>query len=581
MAKEKIVVIDDSPIVRKLAELALEEEGYKVYTAEDGEEGLRICEEVRPSVILVDFIMPRISGYQFCEAARDNELLKDIPIILITGKGEDVGKKFAEKFGVVDYFIKPFKSEILVEKVNAIIYAQKMQAEEGVAYSEPGAAVFESSDVLGQPEYQERSFYGAPDVPSEPVTVVEPVYSASDMGYAESSVDEFKYKEDELSPVSHDDTLSQPEEIQPVEPVASPEGPISGPAEMEPQPEEVISQPEEIFGQAGYTFDLPEEIQPVAPVEPVALSDYAFTPPSEMLVEPEGAPDEGGKDIPLQFPGPYEFKRRPEFASVQALDSDSETKAEYQPDRTVEEALDSVIRRYFNDELPYLIEKNMEDILRRYGIIKDSSILLSGDLGSIPCIEVLKLVDTQKLTGKFSAYSQSGSAEIYFENGEVVYALTSKQGGTLTSKRIAIIKKGAQNEAGDRSMEGITDAILAVMDFNDGGFFFERMMPPRALLDLSHHSNVMALVLQGLRNKGEYNDEGSKLRESSIPVRAISDGFARNVGMNSQEIDVFLSIDGTNSVADISGSSELGVVEVARILSRLEKAGIVAEREGF
>jgi CheY-like chemotaxis protein len=75
MAKEKIVVIDDSPIVRKLAELALEEEGYKVYTAEDGEEGLRISEEVRPSVILVDFIMPRISGYQFCKSARENELL--------------------------------------------------------------------------------------------------------------------------------------------------------------------------------------------------------------------------------------------------------------------------------------------------------------------------------------------------------------------------------------------------------------------------------------------------------------------------------------------------------------------------
>jgi len=134
MAKEKIVVIDDSPIVRKLAELALEEEGYKVYTAEDGEEGLRIAEEVRPSVILVDFIMPRISGYQFCKSARENELLKDIPIILITGKGEDVGKKFAEKFAVDDYFIKPFKSEMLVEKVNSIINAQRQRLGEEPAF---------------------------------------------------------------------------------------------------------------------------------------------------------------------------------------------------------------------------------------------------------------------------------------------------------------------------------------------------------------------------------------------------------------------------------------------------------------
>ena len=132
MEKGTIVVIDDSPLVRRLAEVALQEEGYKVFLAQDGEEGLKIANEVIPSLILVDFIMPKISGYQFCQMMRENDHLKDIPIILITGKGEDAGKKFMEKFGIADYFIKPFKSEALVAKVNEIMRPQETSFPEDV-----------------------------------------------------------------------------------------------------------------------------------------------------------------------------------------------------------------------------------------------------------------------------------------------------------------------------------------------------------------------------------------------------------------------------------------------------------------
>lgn len=135
MAKRKVVVIDDSPTVRKLAEVVLAEEGYEVYTAEDGEEGLKIAEEVLPSVILVDFIMPRMNGYQFCKMVRSNEVLKDVPVILITAKGEDVGAKFAEKFGVVDYFIKPFQPEDLLEKVSSILGSRQTAGVEVVEFA--------------------------------------------------------------------------------------------------------------------------------------------------------------------------------------------------------------------------------------------------------------------------------------------------------------------------------------------------------------------------------------------------------------------------------------------------------------
>ncbi|MCX8030394.1 MAG: response regulator [Thermodesulfovibrionales bacterium] len=175
MSKGKILVIDDSPIVRKMAEVALEEEGYEVYTAEDGEEGLKITEEVKPSIILVDFIMPKMSGYQFCQAIKENESLKDIPIILITGKGEDVGRKFSEKFQVYDYFIKPFKSADLVEKVNQIMNSQKMLVEEPQQIETAKAIEPEPITFTFEEQPVPASFEEEETVPLQDFTQPEPI----------------------------------------------------------------------------------------------------------------------------------------------------------------------------------------------------------------------------------------------------------------------------------------------------------------------------------------------------------------------------------------------------------------------
>ncbi len=155
MSKGKILVLDDSPLVRKLAEVSLQEAGYDVYTAGDGEEGLKIAEEVKPDLILVDFIMPKMTGAQVCKLIRENEVLKEIPIILITGKGETVGKTFIEKYGVLDYFIKPFKSEELVGKINQVlgkIPQIKETTEEIPAFS------FEPSGIELKSEEETESF---------------------------------------------------------------------------------------------------------------------------------------------------------------------------------------------------------------------------------------------------------------------------------------------------------------------------------------------------------------------------------------------------------------------------------------
>ncbi|MBD1401877.1 response regulator [Pelovirga terrestris] len=116
-----VLLIDDSPTVRRLGELILSQNGYQVYTAEDGEAGLELARQVSPAVILVDYIMPKMDGHVFCQKVQEDDKLRDIPIILISSKGESVGKTFEQKYGVLHYFSKPFEPEELIDKLNEVL----------------------------------------------------------------------------------------------------------------------------------------------------------------------------------------------------------------------------------------------------------------------------------------------------------------------------------------------------------------------------------------------------------------------------------------------------------------------------
>jgi len=116
-----ILVVDDSPTVRRLVELILTQHGFTVYTAEDGEEGLEVAFKTKPDAILVDFVMPRMNGHMFCKTLRETEGMEDTPIILISSKGEVVGQAFEEQFGVLHYFSKPFEPEDLLSKLDEVL----------------------------------------------------------------------------------------------------------------------------------------------------------------------------------------------------------------------------------------------------------------------------------------------------------------------------------------------------------------------------------------------------------------------------------------------------------------------------
>jgi len=119
--KSKILVIDDDPDAVETMTAILETRDYEVVTALSGLEGITKAREEKPDLIIMDVMMPKLDGFTICKMIKDNEQIKNIPVILLTGKGlvGDVEKGFAA--GASDYMIKPIDWERLFVKIEKFI----------------------------------------------------------------------------------------------------------------------------------------------------------------------------------------------------------------------------------------------------------------------------------------------------------------------------------------------------------------------------------------------------------------------------------------------------------------------------
>ena len=127
MAGEKILDIDDSPTVQRLIEMILSSQGYKVVLASDGEEGIAKARSERPAVILVDFVMPKMNGFQVCKTLKEDPEFKDTPIILVTSKGDKVGSKFVDVLGITRILHQTLSAGRALAKIREVIDRKKQQ----------------------------------------------------------------------------------------------------------------------------------------------------------------------------------------------------------------------------------------------------------------------------------------------------------------------------------------------------------------------------------------------------------------------------------------------------------------------
>lgn len=112
-----VLVVDDSPTIRRLVEITLEREGYQVITAVDGQEGLAKIMDELPDLVLLDITMPRMNGYQLCKTIKTNQETANIPVIMLSGKDEVANKEMGRKAGSSGYITKPFEPDELVNYV--------------------------------------------------------------------------------------------------------------------------------------------------------------------------------------------------------------------------------------------------------------------------------------------------------------------------------------------------------------------------------------------------------------------------------------------------------------------------------
>ncbi len=123
----RVLSVDDSSVVRKLVTMILTAEGFKVTTASDGLDGVNKAKELKPDIILLDFVMPKMNGFQVCRILQKDDKLRKIPVILVTSKGDKVGDKFVDQLGVTGYITKPFQPEELVSKIHQTLESQEQE----------------------------------------------------------------------------------------------------------------------------------------------------------------------------------------------------------------------------------------------------------------------------------------------------------------------------------------------------------------------------------------------------------------------------------------------------------------------
>lgn len=120
MRKERILIIDDDPDIRDVLDLSLSEH-YSIFSAVNGKEGLEMVKTKNPDLIITDYNMPVMNGPEFCRHLRKDILLRHLPVIMLTGKGETKDMVTGIESGADDYLVKPFEPETLLARIRMIL----------------------------------------------------------------------------------------------------------------------------------------------------------------------------------------------------------------------------------------------------------------------------------------------------------------------------------------------------------------------------------------------------------------------------------------------------------------------------
>ncbi len=120
-AKQKILIVDDEPDILELIEYNLKKEGYQVYLASNGADGVAMAKKVHPDLIILDIMMPKMDGIEACRIMRAIPEFKNTCMVFLTARSEEYSEIAGFNVGADDYIAKPIKPRALISRINAIL----------------------------------------------------------------------------------------------------------------------------------------------------------------------------------------------------------------------------------------------------------------------------------------------------------------------------------------------------------------------------------------------------------------------------------------------------------------------------
>ncbi len=157
MPAQRILVVDDSPTIRKVVEGALLRAGYSVQLATDGQDALERVQQSPPDLVLLDFVMPRMNGYEFLKAVRGIDNLRRLLVVVMSAKGDRVGEQFITQMGAADAITKPFTPDTIVSVVGHVLERARTGTLSERPSAAPAAATDRSADAALEREVAART----------------------------------------------------------------------------------------------------------------------------------------------------------------------------------------------------------------------------------------------------------------------------------------------------------------------------------------------------------------------------------------------------------------------------------------
>ncbi|MCK9240067.1 response regulator [Desulfocurvus sp.] len=141
MTKETVLIVEDEEDILNLLQFNFESAGFDVHTSGDGRDGLALARRLRPDIVLLDLMLPGMDGFDVCKALKRDAETAQIPVVMLTARGEEVDRIVGLELGADDYVVKPFSFRELLLRVRAVLRRSTGQPAERATMERDGLSI--------------------------------------------------------------------------------------------------------------------------------------------------------------------------------------------------------------------------------------------------------------------------------------------------------------------------------------------------------------------------------------------------------------------------------------------------------